>query len=84
MKTSLTALALAASLAVPAATAVSAMDMEFNMLTGAVYNALKAEGFDTSNIGSLTLTEIAEIKSLMDGAEMGNATRVRIEAILGE
>ena len=84
MKKSMTALALATALGVAAAAPVSAMDMEFNMLTGAVYNALKAQGFDTSNIDSLTLNEIAQIKSLLEGDDMGNAARARINKILAE
>ena len=84
MKTALSALALAATVATFGATASSAMDMEFNMLTGAVYNALKAEGFDTSNIDSLTLGEIAQIKTLLEGDDMGNAARERINKLLEE
>ena len=84
MKTALSALALAATVATFGATASSAMEMEFNMLTGAIYNALKAEGFDTTNIDSLTLSEIAQIKGLLEGDDMGNAARERIEKFLAE
>lgn len=84
MKTTLTALALGAAIATSGAMSVSAMDMEFNMLTGAVYNALKSNGFDTSNIDKLTLEEIAQIKVLLEGDDMGNAARTRIEKILSD
>ena len=49
------------------------MDMGFDMLTGAVFNALSAQGFDTSNIHELTLAEIATIKSLLEGGMDGEA-----------
>lgn len=57
-----------------------AMGQGFNMLTGAVYNSLSAQGFDTSNIDKLTLSEIAQIRSLL--TDMGNSERQRIELIL--
>ncbi|RDC71296.1 hypothetical protein DLJ49_14840 [Rhodovulum sp. 12E13] len=58
-----------------------AMGQGFNMLTGAVYNALSAQGFDTSNINDLSLSEIAQIRNLLTG-DMGNSERQRIELIL--
>ncbi len=84
MKTTLKALALGAALATTGGIAATAMETEFNMLTGAVYNALKSNGFDTSNIDTLTLSEIAEIKGLLEGDDMGNAARHRINKILDE
>ena len=83
MKKSMTALVLAAALTGVGATSVSAMDMEFNMLTGAVYNALKAEGFDTSNIDKLTLAEIAQLKTLLQGGD-DNPNRTVINGILNK
>jgi hypothetical protein len=82
MKTTLKAIALGAVVATSGAVAASAMEQEFNMLTGAVYNALKQQGFDTTNIDTLTLAEIAEIKNLLEGNDMGNAGRSRINNIL--
>ncbi len=58
-----------------------AMSQGFNMLTGAVYNALNAQGFDTSNINELSLSEIAQIRSLLTD-DMDNSERQRIELIL--
>ncbi len=83
MKTTITALALAAAVATSGATAVSAMEMEFNMLTGAVFNALKAEGIDPTNIDKLTLAEIAQIKAWLD-EDMTSNTRQRVEQLLNK
>ena len=82
MKKSMTAFALAAALTTVGVASASAMEMEFNMRTGAVYNALKSQGIDTTNIDTLTLSEIAEIKGLLEGDDMGNAAKSRIENIL--
>jgi len=64
-----------------AAPAVHAMEMEFNMLTGAVYNALQAQGFDTSNIHSLTLNEIVQIRSILE-SDMDTSQRQKIRLLL--
>lgn len=58
-----------------------AMSQGFNMLTGAVYNALSHQGFDTTNINELTLAEIATIRTLLND-EMGTNARQRVQAIL--
>lgn len=58
-----------------------AMSQGFSMLTGAVYNALNSQGFDTTNINNLSLSEIAQIRNLLTG-DMGNSERQRIELIL--
>ena len=84
MSKTLRAIALGAVLATTGAVSTSAMEQEFNMLTGAVYNALKLNGFDTAKIDTLTLSEIAEIKNLLEGDDMGNAARSRINKILDE
>ena len=84
MKTTLKALALGAAVATTGAVTASAMEMEFNMLTGAVYNALKQNGFDTTNIDNLTLADIAEIKFLLEGGDMGNPQRAKINQILSK
>ena len=85
MKTKLVALATATAISFAVvAPAANAMEMEFNMLTGAVYNALKAEGFDTTNIDQLTLGEVALIKALLEEDGMTSSTRGRIEKILSE
>ena len=82
MKPMFGAAALAALLTAATVPVAGAMEMETNMLTGAVYNALKSKGFDTSNIDQLTLSEIAQIKLLLDNDEMGNNTRGAVERIL--
>ncbi len=84
MKTMLSAVAIAASVATLSAPAAQAMDMEFNMLTGAVYNALKAQGFDTDKIDTLTLSEIAEINFILSDGDMEGGKRARINQILSE
>ena len=59
--TLLTAAALSLTLAAPAVTAQD-MGEQAGMLQTAVANALEREGFETSNVGELTLNEIVEIK----------------------
>ena len=58
-----------------------AMSQGFNTLTNAVHNALTAQGFDTSNINNLSLSEIAQIRNLLTD-DMDNSERQRIELIL--
>ncbi|MEM1429481.1 MAG: hypothetical protein AAGG09_08485 [Pseudomonadota bacterium] len=76
-----TALVLGASVA--SAQDDASMGQGFNMLTGAVYNALNAQGFDTENINNLTLSEIATIRRLLT-EDMGSSERQRIEKILDD
>jgi len=64
------------------APAVSAMDMEFNMLTGAVFNELRARGLPTENIDKLTLGQIAIIKGILDGDDGEGKKTQNIRAIL--
>jgi len=65
-----------------AAPAVHAMGMEFNMLTGAVYNALKSRGLPTDNIDTLTLSQIATIKDIVDSDASEGQKNQRIKAVL--
>jgi len=82
MKTTLSALVLATAVATTGATASMAMDMEFNMLTGAIFNELKSRGLPTDGIDDLSLSQIAIIKDIIEGDEPeGNKTN-RIQAIL--
>jgi len=76
-----TAAALTLGLSAAHAQEDMAMSQGFNMLTGAVYNSLSAQGFDTSNINDLSLSEIALIRNLLT-EEMGSNERQRIEQIL--
>jgi hypothetical protein len=70
MKT-LTALALAVGLALSVGTAADAMtdeemvSMGQSMLTGALYNRLRAQGYGTDGIENLTLNEIVLLNSLL-------------------
>lgn len=82
MKRTISALALAAAVATSGATVASAMDMEFNMLTGAVFNELKSRGLPTDKIDELTLSQIAIIKGISDGDESEGEKTNRIKAIL--
>ncbi|MEL6801809.1 MAG: hypothetical protein AAFO80_18210 [Pseudomonadota bacterium] len=82
MKKSLAVLALATAVATTGATASMAMDMEFNMLTGAIFNELKGRNLPTDNINELSLSQIATIKDIIDGDEPEGQKTNRIQAIL--
>lgn len=74
------AMALATGLALSAGTAAVAMDdnemigMGQSMLTGALYNSLRAGGHPTGDLDKLTLGEIALLKNLLE-TDMNNAER---------
>lgn len=79
------ATAIALGLGTLGAAAQDDMSMEqgFNMLTGAVYNALSREGFDTTNIDKLSLAEIALIRQFLS-ADMGGNERQQVQKILDD
>lgn len=80
MKTKLAAVATVVALAVAAPVAAmekSSMDQGFNMLTGALYNSLRSEGFETDNIHKLTLNEVVEIRTLLSGDMSNNRTQIK-------
>lgn len=81
MTRKLLALAVASTMALTAAPAVNAME-GLNMLTGAVFNSLRAMNLPTDNIDQLTLAQIAQIKNLVDGGESEGTKRQRIKVIL--
>ncbi|MEM6740823.1 MAG: hypothetical protein AAF646_11945 [Pseudomonadota bacterium] len=85
MKPQILAAATAIALGLGTAGAIAQDDMVMgqghSMLTGALFNALSAEGFDTSNINNLTLSQVAQIRQLMSD-DMGTTERGRIERIL--
>jgi hypothetical protein len=81
ISTLLTAAALSLSLAAPAATAQD-MGEQVSMLQTSVTNALEREGFDTSNVGSLTLNEIVQIKAILESSMSGDE-RQQVNQILG-
>jgi hypothetical protein len=70
----LTALVLAAGLAVSAGAASAMTDTEMmsmghSMLTGSLYNSLTAQGFSTMGIEKLTLNEVVLLKSVLENAD---------------
>lgn len=84
MKNRIAVLATVAALSLTAlAPAVSAQSMSeaASMLTQSVENALRVEGFDTGNIGNLSLNEIVEIKGVLESG-MTATDRSRIENLL--
>lgn len=64
----------------PAASAQS-MNEAVSMLTQAVENALRVEGFDTTGVEDLPLAQIAEIKSALEEG-MSASNRSKIENLL--
>ena len=81
MKLKTLALATAASLTVAAS--ANAMDQEFNMLTGAVFNALVQLDVPTDGIQDLTLGQIATIKAILDSDDADNVKKQRVSNIIG-
>ncbi len=76
----LTAAAISAAAVAPAA---QAMNMEFNMLTGAVYNALKARNLPTDVIDTLTLDQVGQIRAVLDDDSIADSNKTqRIKAII--
>lgn len=75
-------LALATAATIGLTGAAVAMDMEFNMLTGAIYNELKARNLPTDNIDGLSLSQIATIKGILDSDDSEGEKTQRIKTIL--
>jgi hypothetical protein len=82
--TRILALATAATITLAPAVQAQTMEMEFNMLTGAVFNALQSRGISTENIDELTLAEIATIRNLLNSGDNEGQITQRIEQILAE
>ncbi len=84
MTRKLIALVTAASISMAAAApAVQAMEMEFNMLTGAVYNALKARDLPTDGMDALTLNQIGQIRAVLNDDSISESNKnQRIQAIM--
>ena len=72
------AAAAAAALGAAAPSAI-AMEEEVSMVNSAVANALQAQGFDTTHVSQLTLSEITQINQLMtmDG-DTNETQRIRL------
>ena len=76
MKRNILALATASAIAFAAlAPSAQAMENEFNMLTGAIYNEFVAMGLPTDKINELSL---AEIKNLLEGDGMGADSKIKL------
>ena len=56
--------------------------MEFNMLTGAVFNELRSRSIPTDNIDSLSLSQIAVIKSILDSDDPEGTKTQRIKTVV--
>ena len=54
------------------------MENEFNMLTGAVYNAFVQMGLPTDKIHDLSLSEVAQIKDLIEESGMGSTGKIKV------
>lgn len=79
MKRKILALATASAIAVATlAPSAQAMENEFNMLTGAVYNAFVQMGLPTDKIHDLSLSEVAQIKDLIEESGMGSTGKIKV------
>ena len=65
MKRMITALVTAATLTTAGVSGASAMSMEHNMLTGAVYNELTRLGISTDGMMDLTLGQVGQLGGLL-------------------
>ncbi|MGB5556558.1 MAG: hypothetical protein WBN04_00945 [Paracoccaceae bacterium] len=79
MKRNILALATASAIALAAlAPSAQAMENEYNMLTGAIYNAFITMGLPTDSIQELSLAEVAQIKNLLEETGMGSAGQIQV------
>ncbi|MFQ5624966.1 MAG: hypothetical protein ACE5FS_16415 [Paracoccaceae bacterium] len=84
MKRTLTALATVTALTFSFnAASAQSMDMGFNMLTGAIYNAFVELGIPTDSVNTLTIAQIAQIKAVLDD-DMTSSQKGRIQAIVAQ
>ena len=84
MTRKLIALVTAATISLAAvAPAAQSMEMEFNMLTGAVFNALKSHDLPTDTIDGLTLNQIGQINAIENDDSIPESNKKQqIEAIM--
>ena len=84
MTRKLIALATAASISMAAVAPAMAqsMDMGFSMLTGAVFNELRQRGIPTDNVDNLTVSQLAQIKNILNDDMSEGQKTTRIEAIV--
>ena len=79
MKRNILALATASAIAFAAlASSAQAMENEFNMLTGAIYNSFVSMGLPTDKIQDLSLSEVAQIKDLLEEDGMGSTGQIKV------
>lgn len=79
MKRNILALVTASTVAFAAlAPSAQAMENEYNMLTGAIYNQFVTMGLPTDKISALTLAEVAEIKNLLEEDGMGSDGKIKL------
>ena len=79
MKRNILALATASAIALAAlAPSAQAMENEFNMLTGAIYNSFVSMGLPTDKIQDLSLSEVAQIKDLLEEDGMGSTGQIKV------
>jgi len=84
MKTKLIALATVAALASAPAFAQSTTSQGFDMLTGSLYNSFTSMGIETAGIQDLSLSQIAQIKDVLDGDVSDGNKKSRIKAIMAQ
>lgn len=84
MKKTFAPLVLAATLAMGAATASSAMTQELNAMTGALVNALTTMSIQPQNVGDLTLAEINKINLILNSGDSISDQRSKIQSILNK
>lgn len=81
------AIVLASGLALSAGSAANAMSddemisMGQSMLTGALYNSLRSQGYSTDGIDKLTLGEIATLNNLLTSSESRSVVSGQVNLI---
>ena len=85
MNTKFLAVATAAAVAFTAPVfAQNSANQGYDMLTGALYNSFARMGMDTAGISDLSLSQVAQIKDVLDGDVSDGEKKSRIEAIMAE
>ena len=83
MTSKILALATVASLALSAPLAAqSTTSQGLDMLTGALFNQFVSMNIPTDQLSSLSLSQVAQIKDILDGDVADGQKKSRIEAIL--
>lgn len=84
MKTLKTAALLVSALAVFSAPAVFAMDQELSMLELSAKNVLEQNNVEGVDVMSLTLTQLAQIKAIVDSDRDTTTKKSQIEKVVGQ